>query len=454
MSAISLTEQIASFEAKRAASVARREAIQNGAIEEKRSKNDDEKKEFDELTAEIKTIDSELVDLKLMETQAVAQAVVKAVPVIAANVDDPAKAAAARGGEPITIKGNLPKGTAFTRLAMAIAATHGSKMEAIEWAKRWRDSTPEVELYLKAAIAAGTTTDATWAGPLVQIMPLAGEFLDLLRPATIIGKIPNLRQVPFNISVPQQTAGGTYGWVGQGAPKPVTNLQFATLQLGFAKAAGIIVLTEELVRLSTPSAEAAVRNDMIKGIAAFLDSQFVLPAVAAVGVVSPASITNGTTPLTTAGTSPANARTDILALIASVLAANGDTSNLVLIMSQTNALALGAALNPLGQSLYPNMSQGGGTILGIPVVSSQAAANNVILLDAQGILFADDGQVSIDVSREASLQMDSAPDAVQSDSTVMVSLWQHNLVGLRAERWINWKRATLASVKYVVATYV
>jgi hypothetical protein len=35
-----------------------------------------------------------------------------------------------------------------------------------------------------------------------------------------------------------------------------------------------------------------------------------------------------------------------------------------------------------------------------------------------------------------------------------VSLWQANLVGLKAERFINWKRGRLASVKYVVATYV
>jgi HK97 family phage major capsid protein len=106
---------------------------------------------------------------------------------------------------------------------------------------------PEVELMVKAAVAAGTTTDATWAGPLAVVQPLVNEFLELLRPRTLLGRIPGLKRVPFNISLSSQTTGGTYGWVGQNKPKPVTKSDYATVTLDFAKAAGIIVLSEELV---------------------------------------------------------------------------------------------------------------------------------------------------------------------------------------------------------------
>ena len=132
----------------------------------------------------------------------------------------------------------------------------GNKYEAAEYAKRWDDSTPEVALYLKAAVAAGTVTDATWAAPLVNQI-IADDFLALLRPATILGKIPGLRNVPFNTKVPAQTAGGTYGWVGEAKPKPVTKLAFSSETLGISKVAGIIVLTEELVRLSQPVGRSA-----------------------------------------------------------------------------------------------------------------------------------------------------------------------------------------------------
>ena len=103
--------------------------------------------------------------------------------------------------------------------------------------------------------------------------------------------------MPFNTKVPTQTAGGTYGWVGEGKPKPLTALAFSSATLAVAKAAGIIVITEELARLSSPSAEAVVRADMIAGIAQFLDGQFIDPAVAEVANVHPASITNGLTPI-------------------------------------------------------------------------------------------------------------------------------------------------------------
>src|SRR5262249_24285626 len=155
----------------------------------------------------------------------------------------------------IQVKSQLPKGTAFVRAACAMLVCKGNMHEAAQYAKgRWSDSTPEVELYLKAAVAAGTITDATWAGPLAPQNVITTDFIDLLRPATILGKIPNLRQIPFITKIPMQTGGGTYGWVGENKPKVVTKLAFGTDQLNITKAAGIIVLTEELVRLSNPSA--------------------------------------------------------------------------------------------------------------------------------------------------------------------------------------------------------
>jgi len=259
--------------------------------------------------------------------------------------------------------------------------------------------------------------------------------------------------VPFNVQVPAQTGGGTYQWVGQGAPKPVSKLQFAPVTLGITKVAGIIVITAELARSSTPSAEAVIRRDMIAGIAQYLDQQFTDPTVAPVANVSPGSITNGITPITSAGTSPNNARTDILALAAAMVAANIAPSRCALIMSETNALALGASLNPLGQSLFPGLGVMGGTAEGFPVYTSETAANHVIMAAPEAILFADDGGVTIDVSREASVQMDSAPDNPALATTILASLWQNNLVGLRAERYINWKRGRTGCVAFTNQTY-
>lgn len=446
--AMNIQEQITSYENMRASKHARMTALMTKSVEEGRTFDSQENDEYADLSREVADLDNHILKLKDFEKTIITTAT----PVT--GVTSQKTATEVRGGtNVITVTPMVPKGTAFTRKIMAIAATRGNKWEAAEYAKRWDSTTPEVHLELKAAIAAGTTTDATWAGPLAVATPMSNEFLELLRPATLLGRIPNLRRVPFNISIPSQTAGGTYGWVGQGKPKPLTNSAFATVTLGINKIAGIIVLTEELVRLSTPSAEETVRAEMIAGITTFMDQQFIDPAVAASGTVSPASITNGTTPVTSAGTSSDNARTDLKALMASFIAANLSTANAVWIMSEANAFALAMAVNALGQPQFPGMSASGGTLFGLPVITSQSAGNVVALVDAQGILVADDGGVNVDVSREASLQMDSAPDDPATATTVMVSMFQHNLVALRAERFVTWKRSRTASVKYVSQAY-
>jgi HK97 family phage major capsid protein len=446
-----IQEQITAFENTRAARAARMNEIQTKAAG--RTKDDAEREEFDTLEREIASVDRELVDLRKMEQVNLAKATTITHTTNALTSSD------LRGGvtpHVITVKANVPKGTAFARMCMAMAAGHGDSYQTLQYAKQWKDSTPEVEQMVehmwrtKAAVAVGTTTDATWAGPLVVTQPL-NEFLELLRPRTLLGRIPGLRQVPFNVSVPSQTTGGTYGWVGQNKPKPVTKADYATVTVPFAKAAGIIVLSEELVTLSTPSAEALVREEMIAGMGAFLDVQFNDPAVAVAANVSPASITNGAATAAASGVTAAAAKLDLAGRVAVFTAANIPLDGSVWLMSDSNAFGLSMSMNALGQPLFPGMSAQGGTLFGMPVIVSNNVSTRVILVHAPSILFADEGGVRIDVSREASVQMDSAPTDTVDATTVYLSLWQRNLIGLKAERMITWIRARTAAVTYLTA---
>ena len=82
----------------------------------------------------------------------------------------------------------LPKGVEFARYVKCLAAARGNRWEALEMAKANYPQHPRIATVLKAAVAAGTTTDATWAGPFVEYQTLTSEFIDYLRPQTIIGK--------------------------------------------------------------------------------------------------------------------------------------------------------------------------------------------------------------------------------------------------------------------------
>ena len=91
------------------------------------------------------------------------------------------------------------------------------------------------------------------------------------------------------------------------------------------------------------------------------------------------------------------------------------------------------------------LNAGGGP--GLDVVVSEAAGLNTIAIDGAGVYVADGG-IEIDISSEASLQMNDAPDAPVTASTVLVSLFQQNLRGFRVERFVNWQAVT-GAVKYL-----
>jgi HK97 family phage major capsid protein len=395
-----------------------------------------QQKEYDDLAGRVQAIDGHVTRLKELENVNKSSAV----PLTAAAVPTAPKAYSA-----IRVTPTTPPGSAFIRAACARVVKHGNDHEAAMYAEqRWPDM-PEVAMFLKAAVAPGTTTDAAWAAPLVQPRVI-DEFGALLRPATAIGKL-GLRKVPFNTKVPSQTAGGTYGWVGEQKPKPVTKLQFSSLTVPAHKTAGIIVITEELARLSSPSAEDLVRADMIAGITAFVDLAFTDPSKAAVANVSPASVTNGTTPITSVGPFA-----DLVALANAFTTANMPIQNLTYIMSPNNALILSFQKNAIGAPMFPDLTAAGGTVNGMKIVTSGAVGTNVVALVPELILLADDGGITIDVSREASLQMSDAPMDPADATTVFVSLWQNNCVGLRAEWFITWLKAYAAAARYVSGT--
>ncbi len=446
---MTIQEQITQHENSRAAKVAQRDALLEKSGAEGRTLDETEQETFDTLDTEIRSIDGHLTRLGSAQKDLDK----RATPV---NGNGTAPAAQSRSGVAVTVKAReLPPGIGMARHAMALAVSRGNKYEAAEYAKRtWGDSADEIVvgiqeglqgLMTRAAVAPGTTVQATFAAPLV-ITNYITDFLTLLRPLTLVGRIQGMRHVPFNVSMPAQTAGGTYKWVGQGKLKPVTNAQYASVTLSFAKISGIIVLTEELVRLSTPSAEAAVRDELLKGATAFIDSQFVDPAVAAVANVNPASITNGVTGTAASAATMAAARTDISARVGAFATATYPLSELVILMSESIAFALGLGLNAVGSPLFPGMTVTGGSLFGIPVLASQIVGNQIIVAHAPSLLIADENGIEIDISREASVYLDSAPTDPPDATAVLTSLWQANLVGLRVERYITWGKARSTAV--------
>ena len=444
---MNIADQIKSFEAKRAALAASLDEVMSKAAEEGRTLDAEEEESYDNTSAEIKSVDAHLKRLRDMESN------------LAATAKPVSKAA---GGDVNVVTTNAPgiirveqkleKGIAFARFAKALAAANGSRSEALEIARKQYPDDAKLHHVLKAAVGAGTTTDPQWAGALVEYQEYAQDFVEYLRPQTIVGRfgqgnIPSLRKVPFNIRIPAQTSGGSANWVGQGKAKPLTKFDFESITFSFAKVAAIAVLTDELIRFSNPAADALVRNALAEAVIARLDTDFINPSKAEVPNISPASVTNGIAAIPSTG----NPDDDAAAAFGVFVAANLQPNGAVWLMSSTTALALSMRKNALGQKEYPEMTLLGGTFQGLPVIVSQYVGNQLVLVNAPDIYLADDGGVAVDMSREASLEMESEPtgDSITPTGTELVSMFQTNSVAIRAERWINWKRRRTAAVAVI-----
>lgn len=456
---MNIAEQIRSFTDTRLVKTNRMTELMEAAAAKGETLDAAASEEYDMLAEEIKGIDAHLK--RLNEMDAVNKANAKP-----AKADNAAEGSAARQPAALVqVRSTAPvaePGIRFARYAKCMGLAHKLHIDPVAIAtERYKEIDPGIVNVVKAAVAAATTGHATWAGPLVgDEGSVFADFVEFLRKQTILGKfgtngIPNLRRVPFRVPLIGQTSGGAGYWVGEGKAKPLTKFDFSRTTLEPLKVANIAVATMETLRDSSPSAETIIRDQLAAALRERLDTDFVDPAKAASAGVSPASITNGVTPITSSGDDADAVRADIKALFAEFIADNNAPTSGVWIMPATVALALSLMQNPLGQSEFPGINMNGGVLFGLPVIVSEYVGTMsggaiVILMNAQDVYIADEGGVNVDMSQEASLQMDDSPTMASDVPTgvnSIVSLWQTNSVGFRAERTINWAKRRAGAVQ-------
>ena len=456
---MTLSERIAQFKAKHAENLSLITEMVNKSVTDGETLDAEQKQKRADLTAENAEISEHIKMLEEHEAMLLKNATA------ATNVvDTPAgRGSIALGaGGVLSVKSNLPKGIGFARMAMTLVHAKGNLGQAADIAQRWKDA-PELSQVmnamahagttnLKAAVAVGDSNTSGWASQLVFYDNLASEFYGLLYPKTIIGRIQGLRRIPFNVRIGGTSGGSSSAWVGENNPIPASAMAFTSVTLGHAKAASLVVFTRELATMSNPQAEMVVRDDMLSSMTKFADQQFIDPAVAASANVSPAAITNGAASVVSTGSSVAAIYADVAALKKLFIAANLDMAGCVWVMKPGTALDLSMKRTSQDIAIFPDINMDGGTWFGLPVVTSNSVPGSVsggsiiALVKADEVFYADDGGITMDYTQEASVQMLTNP---ATGAQSLVSLFQNDLVGLRAIREMNWQRRRPEAVAYI-----
>ncbi len=178
-------------------------------------------------------------------------------------------------------KANEPKlepGIMMARGARAIAAakTQGMGPEAaIKILRQWGD------------VQLATAWEAHREKALASNDPIAGGFLvptqfstdviELLRAQAIVRSMgpASLPMPNGSVKVPKITAGANAGYIGENANIGKTQQEFGQLTLSWKKLAALVPISNDLVRFSSPAADAIVRDDIVRAMATREDQAFI-----------------------------------------------------------------------------------------------------------------------------------------------------------------------------------
>lgn len=442
---MNISEKIAAMESQRTEKIKAWEGLQ--AFE---TKTDEQKALIKQHREEVESLDEELDDLKALE-KTIAR---KATPITPAVPQAPGITL------PATAKKKLEPGILFAQMAKVKINSKLDMVPPLIVAAKMYGQDSDVFGIIKAGeVLPGTAASGNWAYDLIsQEGAAAADFVDWLRPQMITGRfgqngVPAFTNIGFYEPYVTQTAGGTGGWVGEAKPKPATAFDFDRSTLTPLKMAAITVLSDRNIRYSSPQSDTVIRNELARMLIQLEDATFIDPTNSGTSNVKPASITNGVEAIASTGTDLEDVDLDIRSAMARFTAASNALSSGVWIMSPDNAIALSLMRNSLGVLAFGGIDKMGGMFMNLPVITSTAAGSYVILVNATDIYYADEGGVQVDASRETAIEMKDAANLAQDASAAtgasLVSMFQNNMVALRAEKTVNWKRRRTVSVSYL-----
>jgi HK97 family phage major capsid protein len=330
----------------------------------------------------------------------------------------------------------LPAGILTEQLLAAGAACRGDWLAAEQYAmaKSWGPAS-----YVCKSLIDPLTADTALNNSLVDI---GSDFAEYLRPLSVLGRMTSVRRAPFDTRTLLATGGATGRFIEDGQPIPFSASSFdATFSMRRLKTAASVVVTDEMARASVPGSQPAIVRDLGASLAEAEDRQLLDPSAAGTEGVSPASITYGVTPIVSSGLTVAAMDLDLERALKQLTDAEMPLTTAVWVMSPGTAAAM--SLMRDGAPAYPGITARGGTLCGLPVITSNGCSLGssplekfIALVEQSEILVADASEYEFDFSKHAAVKMDNAPS---SGAQTLTSLWQHGMTGVIAKHRVNWR---------------
>jgi HK97 family phage prohead protease len=411
---------------------------------------DAERAEYDAVSNEVDALDDDIRELKFHAVNSQGARAVEATT---------QRSGAASRGRTLPTTFGVPDekfaGQFFTQKVIAKALAANNYGSAVEVAAQRYKSNPLLIDVIKADVAGGGSGSGEWGAELVSAdNRFTGDFIKFLHSKTVFDSLP-LRSVPANVTIKGEDGAATANWVGESKAIPATAVDYSTVSLTPQKVAALAVVSNELLRDSSPSAEMLVRDALVEASAQKVDTHFFSTTAASSGVY-PAGILNGVVVGTTGGATEAELIGDIAGLMRNFITAKYDLNGLVWCMGPLLALQISLMRNALGQNAFATMPN---TLEGRPVYSGHnVGSGDLILMSPADIWKIGDSGVQVSISREATIEQDNAPqgatDTPVTMSTKFTNMFQAESTAIKVVRSINWAKRRTGAVHYIGnATY-
>jgi HK97 family phage major capsid protein len=168
-------------------------------------------------------------------------------------------------------------GMSFARVVRAMAAAKMHKIGSegvVDILRQWGDGdlADALKETQTKALAAG---DATAGGFLVPTQ-FSSEVIELLRAQSVVRKLgARTVQMPTGtLKYPKLASGAAASYIGENVNISKSEETFGQLTLTFKKLAVLTPISNDLLRYSSPSADAIVRDDLVSAMATKEDSSF------------------------------------------------------------------------------------------------------------------------------------------------------------------------------------
>ncbi|MGO1075926.1 hypothetical protein [Inquilinus sp. CA228] len=321
----------------------------------------------------------------------------------------------------------IPIAAEFLLVARAILAARGDPLGSALFAEG-RQPQSKAAMILRAAIAAGTTTDPSWASALSGYRTVSDAFIASMRPNSVFVRLAEdgaLHPIPIGIAIAIVTGAAVGAAIPENKPKLISRLSLTADRTEPRKTSAILIVSNELARSLLPGAGALLATELRGACASALDGAFL------------ATATEGVVPIASTGVSPAQVAADLKSMLTTVNVSGA--GKLYWIGAAVMANGFATAVSSAGDFTYPTMSPSGGELLNTPfLVSDGLAADELVLVDGSALAGMIDLAV-LDGTTAATIEMDDNP-ADPPGAGTLTSLFQQDLVGLRCETWFALER--------------